>query len=72
MPILLPPKKAPEEISVTSQKIILFISELAKVNMGCPKSFSVKGGMGAALLDKPEVGRFNVEACDFFAIIKMI
>eukprot|EP00420_Gonyaulax_spinifera_P006845 CAMPEP_0197930178 /NCGR_PEP_ID=MMETSP1439-20131203/105030_1 /TAXON_ID=66791 /ORGANISM="Gonyaulax spinifera, Strain CCMP409" /LENGTH=65 /DNA_ID=CAMNT_0043552857 /DNA_START=13 /DNA_END=207 /DNA_ORIENTATION=+ len=23
--------------------------------MGCPKSFSVKGGMGAALLDKPEV-----------------
>lgn len=25
------------------------------VNMGCPKSFSVKGGMGAALLDKPEV-----------------
>ena len=24
--------------------------------MGCPKSFSVKGGMGAALLDKPEVG----------------
>mmetsp|Transcript_43225 Transcript_43225/g.92466 ORF Transcript_43225/g.92466 Transcript_43225/m.92466 type:complete len:443 (-) Transcript_43225:43-1371(-) len=25
------------------------------VNMGCPKSFSVKGGMGAALLEKPEV-----------------
>lgn len=25
------------------------------VNMGCPKSFSVKGGMGAALLDKPDV-----------------
>lgn len=25
------------------------------VNMGCPKSFSVKGGMGAALLDRPEV-----------------
>eukprot|EP00747_Dinoflagellata_sp_TGD_P088568 gnl/TRDRNA2_/TRDRNA2_164050_c0_seq1.p1 gnl/TRDRNA2_/TRDRNA2_164050_c0~~gnl/TRDRNA2_/TRDRNA2_164050_c0_seq1.p1 ORF type:complete len:421 (+),score=77.80 gnl/TRDRNA2_/TRDRNA2_164050_c0_seq1:76-1338(+) len=24
------------------------------VNMGCPKSFSVKGGMGAAMLDKPE------------------
>merc|ERR1712190_30457 len=23
--------------------------------MGCPKSFSVKGGMGAALLEKPEV-----------------
>lgn len=25
------------------------------VNMGCPKSFSVKGGMGAALLGTPEV-----------------
>ena len=23
------------------------------VNMGCPKSFSVSGGMGAALLSKP-------------------
>ena len=39
-----------------SFKKFLFISELAKINMGCPKSFSVKGGMGAALLDKPEVG----------------
>ena len=25
------------------------------VNMGCPKHFSVSGGMGAALLEKPEV-----------------
>lgn len=25
------------------------------VNMGCPKHFSLSGGMGAALLDKPEV-----------------
>ncbi|CAE7031671.1 DUS2 [Symbiodinium sp. CCMP2592] len=25
------------------------------INMGCPKSFSVKGGMGAALLDQPEL-----------------
>jgi hypothetical protein len=24
------------------------------VNMGCPKSFSLKGGMGAALLSQPE------------------
>lgn len=24
------------------------------INMGCPKSFSLKGGMGAALLTKPE------------------
>jgi tRNA-dihydrouridine synthase 2 len=28
------------------------------INMGCPKHFSVHGGMGAALLRKPEV------ACD--------
>ena len=32
-----------------------------EVNMGCPKSFSVKGGMGAALLDKPEVGRDRLD-----------
>lgn len=25
------------------------------INMGCPKSFSLKGGMGAALLSKPEL-----------------
>lgn len=25
------------------------------INMGCPKSFSVSGGMGAALLSKPEL-----------------
>ncbi|CAH8540412.1 unnamed protein product [Schistosoma turkestanicum] len=25
------------------------------VNMGCPKAYSVKGGMGAALLTKPEI-----------------
>ena len=24
------------------------------INMGCPKEFSIKGGMGAALLDQPE------------------
>ena len=24
------------------------------INMGCPKSFSLKGGMGAALLTQPE------------------
>lgn len=24
------------------------------VNMGCPKEFSIKGGMGAALLKKPD------------------
>ena len=25
------------------------------LNMGCPKEFSVQGGMGAALLKKPEL-----------------
>lgn len=25
------------------------------INMGCPKSFSLSGGMGAALLNKPEL-----------------
>lgn len=24
------------------------------INMGCPKEFSIKGGMGAALLRQPE------------------
>ena len=24
------------------------------INMGCPKEFSIKGGMGAALLQQPE------------------
>lgn len=27
------------------------------INMGCPKHFSVQGGMGAALLSKPETVR---------------
>ena len=25
------------------------------INMGCPKEFSIKGGMGAALLSTPEL-----------------
>jgi tRNA-dihydrouridine synthase len=25
------------------------------INMGCPKAFSISGGMGAALLTKPEL-----------------
>ena len=25
------------------------------INMGCPKSFSISGGMGAALLSNPEL-----------------
>jgi len=34
------------------------------INMGCPKGFSVQGGMGAALLQKPEV------ACDIIRTLK--
>lgn len=25
------------------------------INMGCPKAFSISGGMGAALLSKPDL-----------------
>ena len=41
--------------------IILFIltrcNDVAAIdiNMGCPKAFSISGGMGAALLTKPEL-----------------
>ena len=39
------------------------------VNMGCPKEFSIKGGMGAALLKQPEkvkeVSRPNSISKDF-------
>ncbi|OWZ21413.1 TRNA-dihydrouridine synthase [Phytophthora megakarya] len=34
------------------------------INMGCPKHFSVQGGMGAALLRKPEV------ACDIMKTLR--
>ena len=34
------------------------------VNMGCPKEFSIKGGMGAALLTQPEKVR-DVGANEF-------
>ena len=34
-------------------KVVDFVSEV-NVNMGCPKSFSIQGGMGAALLSSPE------------------
>ncbi|KAF1325108.1 Trna-dihydrouridine synthase, partial [Globisporangium splendens] len=34
------------------------------INMGCPKNFSLQGGMGAALLKKPEV------ACDILKTLR--
>ena len=33
------------------------------VNMGCPKSFSLKGGMGAALLSHPDKVIFSIFFC---------
>ena len=36
------------------------------VNMGCPKSFSLKGGMGAALLSHPDKVILSI----FFALEK--
>jgi hypothetical protein len=32
------------------------------VNMGCPKDFSIKGGMGAALLRKPDTAHAILSA----------
>ena len=40
--------------SKAALKVIDYVSEV-NVNMGCPKPFSVSGGMGAALLSKPEL-----------------
>lgn len=40
--------------SKAALKLVEYVSEI-NVNMGCPKSFSISGGMGAALLSKPEI-----------------
>jgi tRNA-dihydrouridine synthase 2 len=40
--------------SKAALQLIEYVSEV-NVNMGCPKPFSVSGGMGAALLSKPEI-----------------
>lgn len=42
---------------LASQAALLVCKDVrgVDVNMGCPKSFSVKGGMGAALLDTPDM-----------------
>ncbi|CAK9079798.1 tRNA-dihydrouridine(20) synthase [NAD(P)+]-like (Dihydrouridine synthase 2) (tRNA-dihydrouridine synthase 2-like) [Durusdinium trenchii] len=47
------PRRAP--LAVEAARLVCQDVSGIDVNMGCPKSFSVKGGMGAALLDKPEV-----------------
>ncbi len=40
--------------SKAALKLVNYVSEV-NINMGCPKPFSVSGGMGAALLSKPEL-----------------
>ena len=40
--------------SKSASKLVPYVSEV-NINMGCPKPFSVSGGMGAALLAKPEL-----------------
>jgi tRNA-dihydrouridine synthase 2 len=46
-----------------AEKVVNFCRGI-DINMGCPKSFSTKGGMGAALLTKPEV------ACDILKTLR--
>jgi tRNA-dihydrouridine synthase 2 len=36
-----------------ANKLVNYVSEI-NINMGCPKPFSIQGGMGAALLSNPE------------------
>ena len=43
----------PARAAAVGRKVERDVSGL-DVNMGCPKSFSLKGGMGAALLSQPE------------------
>ena len=43
----------PARAAVVGQRVERDVSGL-DVNMGCPKSFSLKGGMGAALLSHPD------------------
>ncbi|XP_021631376.1 tRNA-dihydrouridine(20) synthase [NAD(P)+]-like isoform X1 [Manihot esculenta] len=41
--------------ALTAAQIVCKDVAAIDVNMGCPKSFSISGGMGAALLNKPEL-----------------
>ena len=40
--------------AVRTAKLVCNDVAAIDINMGCPKPFSVKGGMGAALLSKPD------------------
>ncbi|KAM7251765.1 hypothetical protein ACFE04_023648 [Oxalis oulophora] len=41
--------------ALTAAQIVCRDVAAVDINMGCPKSFSISGGMGAALLNKPEL-----------------
>ncbi|OVA07325.1 tRNA-dihydrouridine synthase [Macleaya cordata] len=41
--------------ALTAAQIVCNDVAAIDINMGCPKSFSISGGMGAALLTKPEL-----------------
>ncbi|GMP27575.1 hypothetical protein CsSME_00003497 [Camellia sinensis var. sinensis] len=41
--------------ALTAAQIVCKDVAAVDINMGCPKSFSISGGMGAALLTKPEL-----------------
>ncbi|GMH25276.1 hypothetical protein Nepgr_027119 [Nepenthes gracilis] len=41
--------------ALTAAQLVCKDVAAVDINMGCPKSFSISGGMGAALLTKPEI-----------------
>ncbi len=45
------------EIALAAAKLVEQDVAAIDINMGCPKRFSLQGGMGAALLSKPDVVR---------------
>lgn len=44
-----------KETAIKGAEVVANDVDAIDLNMGCPKAFSIKGGMGAALLKKPEV-----------------
>tara|TARA_A100001015_G_scaffold269308_1_gene320889 strand:- start:1259 stop:2467 length:1209 start_codon:yes stop_codon:yes gene_type:complete len=53
-----------KESAIKGAEVIAKDVDALDINMGCPKSFSIKGGMGAALLKKADV------ACDIISGLK--
>ncbi|CEF64401.1 tRNA-dihydrouridine(20) synthase [NAD(P)+]-like [Strongyloides ratti] len=52
---------SPERSCEVINKVVDDISSI-DINMGCPKPFSILGGMGAALLSKPELAKEILES----------